>query len=347
MTYRKITVIFLLIFIFSASARADIKMALEISEYKSSLMKIVSEIEKGNLGKAKSLSRHLGNRDVRDNGFLVETDTYLLEAISESQNIRAAKKHLPKIEVLIKQLDNIKSAEQSDFVPDKMLLDNLRKAEDLDVISKDEFPAEVKKKNQEKKPVPPKEDFIDQNPAEEEADRQVSDLEEKEEPKFSTTKIVTIIAVSVIVAVLVILTVFTLRRGYLYDDLKKIKSQKRSVSHKEDDPLSRNISEWEKLALKYMRQGNSRSAIRAWYNAVLVSLYDYSILTFRKGSTNFEYVTSIPLNYAWRKTFVELTLKFDREWYGDNESSSGELSEFSHSAKQIISSVNSSGGKRK
>jgi len=59
-----------------------------------------------------------------------------------------------------------------------------------------------------------------------------------------------------------------------------------AASARDEDPLSRAASEWERYAAQLEAAGRVREAIRAWYHAVLVALYGAAILHFRKGRTN-------------------------------------------------------------
>ena len=64
-------------------------------------------------------------------------------------------------------------------------------------------------------------------------------------------------------------------------------------SSRDADPMSRGASEWERYAAQLAAAGRIREAIRAWYHAVLVTLYGAGVLTFRKGRTNWEYIASL------------------------------------------------------
>jgi len=111
------------------------------------------------------------------------------------------------------------------------------------------------------------------------------------------------------------------------------------TSTRDDDPLSRGANEWERYAAQLAAAGRLREAIRAWYHAVLVTLYGANILHYRKGRTNWEYVTAIGPEHAWRPRFIELTQHFEHEWYGADESSSDVLAECSGLARNILAAV--------
>jgi hypothetical protein len=107
----------------------------------------------------------------------------------------------------------------------------------------------------------------------------------------------------------------------------------------DDDPLSREANEWERYARELAAAGRAREAIRAWYHAVLVSLYRAGTLHYRKGRTNWEYVSAVPPGTTWRSRFVEMTRHFEREWYGRDLSTPEALRESEEMALSLLSAV--------
>ena len=107
----------------------------------------------------------------------------------------------------------------------------------------------------------------------------------------------------------------------------------------DDDPLSREANEWERYARELAAAGRAREAIRAWYHAVLVALYRAGSLHYRKGRTNWEYVSAVPPGTTWRSRFVELTRHFEREWYGRDQSAPEALREAEEMALGLLSSA--------
>jgi len=112
-----------------------------------------------------------------------------------------------------------------------------------------------------------------------------------------------------------------------------------AMSARDEDPLSRASNEWEQYAAQLAAAARYREAIRAWYHAVLVTLYSASILHFRKGRTNWEYVSALAPSLPWRRQFIDLTRRFESEWYGATESNSEALDECSRSARAILTAV--------
>lgn len=107
----------------------------------------------------------------------------------------------------------------------------------------------------------------------------------------------------------------------------------------DDDPLSREANEWERYARELAAAGRAREAIRAWYHAVLVALYRAGTLHYRKGRTNWEYVSAVPPGTSWRSRFIEMTRHFEREWYGRDHSTPEALRESEQMALALLSSV--------
>lgn len=107
----------------------------------------------------------------------------------------------------------------------------------------------------------------------------------------------------------------------------------------DEDPLSRGATEWERYAAQLAAAGRFREAIRAWYHSVLVTCYSAHILSYRKGRTNWEYVAAVGPRVPWRPEFVQLTKRFELEWYGSDHSSQDAMDECSARAQRILDAV--------
>ena len=114
-------------------------------------------------------------------------------------------------------------------------------------------------------------------------------------------------------------------------------------SRRDEDPLSRGASEWERYAAQLAAAGRMREAIRAWYHAVLVACYAAGVLQFRKGRTNWEYVAALSPSIPWRPELIQLTRRFEQEWYGSDVSSEEALDECSRRATRILDAVRRAG----
>jgi Domain of unknown function (DUF4129) len=114
-------------------------------------------------------------------------------------------------------------------------------------------------------------------------------------------------------------------------------------SERDADPLSREANEWERYAAELAASGRLREAIRAWYHAVLVTLYRAGILHYRKGVTNWEYVSALSPALTWRARFIDMTRTFDREWYGRRETSPEALDTLAADARAVLLTLRGAG----
>lgn len=112
----------------------------------------------------------------------------------------------------------------------------------------------------------------------------------------------------------------------------------------DDDPLSREVGEWERYARELERAGRTREAVRAWYHAVLVALYRTGFVHYRRGRTNWEYVASLAPTLSVRSGFADLTRQFEREWYGRDESDAEALAAAAEIAGGLLGTVRNLAG---
>jgi hypothetical protein len=141
-----------------------------------------------------------------------------------------------------------------------------------------------------------------------------------------------------IVVVLLIVALEVLRRSKRAK-VDPIATSDPISSKRDEDPLSRGATEWERYAAQLAAAGRIREAIRAWYHAVLVTCYSAGFLSFRKGRTNWEYVSMMRAEVAWRPQFADLTRKYEREWYGRAESTPEALDACSERAQTILGAI--------
>jgi hypothetical protein len=163
----------------------------------------------------------------------------------------------------------------------------------------------------------------------------------RSDPRDSGTSGMRWIVISVVIAivlVIVFLAVEVARRSRRAGgDVLTSKAPARSA--RDDDPLSRGATEWERYAEQLAADGRFREAIRAWYHAVLVTCYAAGVLHFRKGRTNWEYIASLPPSLSWRAELIGLTRRFEVEWYGHDDSTAEALEECSEQARSILESL--------
>lgn len=146
----------------------------------------------------------------------------------------------------------------------------------------------------------------------------------------------TVVTVVVALAVLggVILAYRTLKRSR--GGVEPVESAALAGSARDEDPLSREAREWERFAQELAAAGRTREAIRAWYHAVLVTLFREGTLHYEKGRTNWEYVSRLAPEISWRPSFIDMTRWFDQEWYGGDRASPDALRQSAQAARGIL-----------
>jgi hypothetical protein len=112
-----------------------------------------------------------------------------------------------------------------------------------------------------------------------------------------------------------------------------------AVTGRDEDPLSRSSNEWERFAAELMKSGRFREAVRAWYHAVLVTLFRSGTLHYRKDRTNWEYAYALSPDVAWRPGFVEATRTFEQIWYGRSETPAETAEAYAADALGILGKV--------
>lgn len=162
-------------------------------------------------------------------------------------------------------------------------------------------------------------------------------------PGSSTQFLVALLVIGVLGA-LGVVAVVALRRKQAVATPTGV-SEAPAMSTEDDDPLSRTANEWERFAVELMKGGRFREAIRAWYHAVLVTLFRSGALHYRKDRTNWEYAFALPSTVEWRPRFLEATRTFEREWYG-RRNSEAELAEaYQQQAQGILTEIHERGAR--
>ena len=144
--------------------------------------------------------------------------------------------------------------------------------------------------------------------------------------------------VAAIVVIVIVLAVGVIRRSRAGTP-DEVTTSAPLGSRADEDPLSRGATEWERYAGELANAERYREAIRAWYHAVLVTCYAAGILHFRKGRTNWEYLATLAPTLAWRPDLIELTRRFEREWYGSLQSTEDAYADCSERAKAILDAL--------
>lgn len=147
------------------------------------------------------------------------------------------------------------------------------------------------------------------------------------------------IAVTVVIALAIVLLAIEVMRRAKRAEARALVASEPIGSKRDEDPLSRGATEWERYAAQLAAAGRFREAIRAWYHAVLVTCWTAGALHFRKGRTNWEYVASVAPSVAWRPELIQLTRRFELEWYGHEQSTPDALDDCSAYARHILGSL--------
>jgi hypothetical protein len=136
-------------------------------------------------------------------------------------------------------------------------------------------------------------------------------------PRQSAPGSTAVAALVFALVVVVVLSVLVIRRRRLAAALPAGEPQRPLSFRRDEDPLSRGTSEWERHAAELAAARRWREAIRAWYHAVLVSLFRHGLLHHQKGRTNWEYVARLEPGLRLRSSWSHQSA--DREWYGRHE----------------------------
>jgi hypothetical protein len=141
------------------------------------------------------------------------------------------------------------------------------------------------------------------------------------------------------IVLLVVFLAFEVRRRARRKSAAALDSSEPLGSNRDADPLSRGASEWERYAAQLAQTGRFREAIRAWFHAALVSCYSAGVLHYRKSRTNWEYIATLAPSLEWRPEFISLTRRFEREWYGADQSTIDAYDDCRQRARAVIENV--------
>lgn len=136
------------------------------------------------------------------------------------------------------------------------------------------------------------------------------------EAQTGSLTVALLVGIVLVVALMVVGTLYALRRGRTRSGPLATGTAAAPAPAEDADPLSRSANDWESYAARLAGEGRLREAIRAWYHAVLVTLFSAGLLHYRKGATNWEYVAAVSADAAWRRSFEQATRGFERAWYG-------------------------------
>ncbi|MBI4616550.1 MAG: DUF4129 domain-containing protein [Planctomycetes bacterium] len=330
-----------------AAAAPAAAEAISASEYHRRLVAIRDAIEADELAAVRDRAASLLPIRVRDGELEFAADRSVLGPLSRAKDRDEFLKMLPRLEILIRELDA--SRAPPDASPsDRELLESLRREEEaremreggevggipvegIDPDADISLPERVQK-------------WI------EDAARWLREkiqdffawLRDLFEPRVVPAADAPGIApwvwamIGLVAAIILVLAWRAFRNRQAKEPEPEVRAGEARARPIEENPLARTVSEWERLALELAAQGRFRESARAWYLAVLSTLCRAGLLQYRKGRTNWEYVLQLPVAFQHRPDFVEITRDFDRLWYGRGEANAELHDSFSGRSRRIL-----------
>jgi hypothetical protein len=322
----------------SSPAEAQ-QRTVDTTTYRQELDRIRGALDATDLASARTRAAGLRGVVVADGPLRYETDGSLLGPLERAADTRAASALRPRLEALIRSLDQ--AAPASARPVDRDLLESLRRAESPGAL---EEGGQVG--------LGPLRALTLRDSVVQMLDSLAGAIDEqlrrfwrfvgKLWPRRSAkaggsmdARPATVLIVIVAAATLLLLAVRVWRRrGGASFEVSAAAGATESA--RDADPLSREANDWERHARELEAAGQRREAIRAWYHAVLVTLFRQGLLHYEKGRTNWEYAAELPPEAGWRAMFFAITRRFDQEWYGRPSSDPDVLRDYSSEAQRIL-----------
>jgi hypothetical protein len=323
---------------------------LDLPGYRASLGTIRTSLEAGDLPAARELARSLAGRPLAFSGREVWTDRGILRDVEKVEGPSQARELLPRLGSLIEGLRDLDPSAPPGGAPDPVLLARLRQ---------EQREREARRGGElSERPgldVPPS--ILDRLQA---AWDWIWDLGARvirwlikflfstgasnQAPSDRTPLFVSLLVLLVIGGLAAIALVAWRRKGAGAGSSEAV-SEASPMSPKDEDPLSRTATEWELLAAELTQAGRFREAMRAWYHAVLVTLFRSGVLHYRRDRTNWEYAHSLSPELAWRPGFLEATRGFERVWYGRRDAPAEMAQAYAREARSILDRVRGGGAR--
>jgi hypothetical protein len=322
--------------------------SIDLPEYRSRLRRIREAIDRRDLDAATSGSRELLDRRVLHDGMVLLPDATVLGPLAKAKTADEAREAGRRLNALSAELESIGAGTPPPAAPDGALLERLRQEEQQRQLSPDQRvtgPAL-------QRPEIPKTFW--------ERLAEFGNWSERQLKRFlawlvrlffgaagaqsgaPSTRFLVVGLVITVLGTLGIVAVIALRRRHA-SPAAMATSEAPAIRAQDDDPLSRTASEWERFAAELMKSGRFREAIRAWYHALLVSLFRAGTLHYRKDRTNWEYAYALPSTISWRAGFMEATRTFEREWYGRRDTGVETAEIYQEQAIEMLGAVRQGG----
>lgn len=320
------------------------------TEYKARLGEIRSDIDAGDLESARRRATELQSVRVRQDGVDFSPDPTVLRPLAGAKDLEAAREGVKRLSALREALDAVPSRPVEP--PDVPLLERLRLEEAERIVNPD---GRIGGPELQKPSIPKtlREWLYDLG-------MRLWEFVGKILSKFfrwlfsllfggmgtnSMGHGMTWMVMGLVVLILgaVGIVAYVTLRQRRTAEVQTVTTEARSAA-RDEDPLSRSSNEWERFAAELMGSGRFREAIRAWYHAVLVTLFRAGLLHYRKDRTNWEYAYALGPDLPWRPGFVDATRTFEQVWYGRREAPPDAAEAFASDAKRILDKVR--GGKQ-
>ena len=324
--------------------------SISLREYRDRSEGVRAALKSGDLARAQRESRDLTSRRIRHEGREFAADAPLFLAVAEAADLGAARGFASRLRSLVEAIDALGPAVEPEK-PDVARLERLRQEQSREDLEKG---GQVGGPGLHRPGVPKKVgDLILEfwNWLSERAAKFFKWLwklvfgERARAGGGGGASVLTTVLVVVLVAGLGIVAWLAWRRRSAALPGTVAHSEAPAAGPRDEDPLSRPANEWERFAAELLAAGRFREAIRAWYHAVLMTLFRGGLLVYRKDRTNWEYAHALPPSAAWRPAFLEATRRFESEWYGRRNTGAETADEFSRGAQSILAAVRQEAGR--
>jgi hypothetical protein len=318
---------------------------ISLAEYRDRLAAIRGSLDRKDLDEARRGAKDLQSLRVRHEGMEFPPDRAVLGPIADARDLASAQVAAAPLRAMTEALDSVPAPPKS--APDAALLEKLRQEEEAHDPAKS-GPAGGPRLHQPRVP----DNLL-------EWVRQLaSDFWEALQTPFkrfftwlirmffgsaasglsgAKTQVLVIGLVALILGVVALVAFVTLRRRAPAEE--EIASVAPAKDARDEDPLSRSSNEWERFAADLMKGARYREAIRAWYHAVLVTVFRAGLLHYRKDRTNWEYAYALAPTLAWRSGFLDATRTFEYEWYGRRDTARETAEAFASSCRRMLDRI--------
>lgn len=318
--------------------------SMDLREYRARLQRIQEAVDRGDLEAARTGARDLQGKRVQHDGMVLLPDATVLAPIAHATTIEAARDAARRLRTLRAELE-AENSTAPPAAPDGALLERLRQEEQQRSLTPDKsltgpvlHAPEVPQSFWQK--LASAWEWIEKV-----IERFLKWLARlffgsagAQAAGAPNTQVLVVGLMLALIGVLAVVAVIALRKRRGPTEVVA-SSQAPAMSAQDADPLSRSAGEWERFAAELMRSGRYRESIRAWYHALLVSLFRAGTLHYRKDRTNWEYAYALPSTVPWRSGFMDATRTFEQEWYGRRDTPAETAEMFQERVNDMLEAV--------